>query len=93
MTKRPMLPSELNTVRSAYRRAMVNQRQHELESNAEDVKTCKSLGSLVRLRSLRSCSFLLYSEQHTFSSRDHKFEHAKTVSDRCDICSNRAGFS
>ena len=34
-----MLPSELDNVRSAYRRAMVNQRQHELQSNAEDVKT------------------------------------------------------
>ena len=33
-----MLPSELNTVRSAYRRDMVNQRQHELQSNAKDVK-------------------------------------------------------
>ena len=39
MTKRPMLPSELNNVRSAYRRDMVNQRQHELRSNAENVKT------------------------------------------------------
>ena len=38
MTKRPMLASELNDVRSAYRRDMVNQRQHELQSNAEDVK-------------------------------------------------------
>ena len=34
-----MLPSELNTVRSAYRRDMVNQRQHELQSHAENVKT------------------------------------------------------
>ena len=39
MTKRPMLPTELNDVRSAYRRDMVNQRQHELQSNAEDVNT------------------------------------------------------
>ena len=39
MTKRPMLPTELNDVRSAYRRDMVNQRQHKLQSNAEDVKT------------------------------------------------------
>ena len=39
MTKRPMLPSELDNVRSAYRRDVVNQRQHELQSNAEDVKT------------------------------------------------------
>lgn len=38
MTKRPMQPSELNDVRSAYRRDMVNQRQHELRSRAEDVK-------------------------------------------------------
>ena len=34
-----MLPSELHTIRSAYRRDMVNQRQHELRSHAEDVKT------------------------------------------------------
>ena len=34
-----MLPCELNNVRSAYHRDMVNQRQHELRSNAEDVKT------------------------------------------------------
>ena len=34
-----MLPSELDNVRSAYRRDMVNQRQHELRSNAEAVKT------------------------------------------------------
>ena len=39
MTNRPMLPSDLNTIRSAYRREMVNQRQQELRSNAEDVKT------------------------------------------------------
>ena len=39
MTKRPMLPSELDNVRSAYRRDIVNHRQHELQSNAEDVKT------------------------------------------------------
>ena len=38
MTKRPIQPSELNDVRSAYRRDMVNQRQHELRSRAEDVK-------------------------------------------------------
>ena len=34
-----MLPSELNDVRSAYRRDMVDQQQHKLQSNAEDVKT------------------------------------------------------
>ena len=34
-----MLPSELHTIRSAYRRDMVNKRQHELQSHAEDVKT------------------------------------------------------
>jgi len=34
-----MLPSELNNVRSAYRRDMINHRQHELLSNAENVKT------------------------------------------------------
>ena len=39
MTKRPMLPSELNNVRFAYRRDMINQRQQELRSNAENVKT------------------------------------------------------
>ena len=39
MTKRPMLPSELNNARSAYRRDMINHRQHELLSNAENVKT------------------------------------------------------
>ena len=38
MTKRPMQPSELNNVRSAYRRDMINHRQHELLSNAENVK-------------------------------------------------------
>ena len=39
MTKRPMQPNELNNVRSTYRRDMVKQRQHELQSHAEDVKT------------------------------------------------------
>ena len=34
-----MLPNELHTIRSAYRRDMVNQRQHELRSHSEDVKT------------------------------------------------------
>ena len=34
-----MLPSELNNVRSAYHRGMANQRQHELQSHAENVKT------------------------------------------------------
>ena len=34
-----MLPSELNSMRSAYRRDMVNQRQHEIQSHAKDVKT------------------------------------------------------
>jgi len=38
MTNRPMLPNELHTIRSAYRRDMVNQRQQELRSHAEDVK-------------------------------------------------------
>ena len=33
-----MQPSELNNVRSAYRRDIVNQRQQELRSYAEDVK-------------------------------------------------------
>ena len=33
-----MLPNELHTIRSAYRRDMVNQRQQELRSHAEDVK-------------------------------------------------------
>ena len=39
MTNRPMLPSDLNTIRSAYRRYMVNQRQQELRSHAQDVET------------------------------------------------------
>ena len=39
MTKRPMLPRELNNVRSAYRRDIITQRQQELRSNAENVKT------------------------------------------------------
>ena len=39
MTKRPMLPSDLHIIRSAYRPDMVNQRQQELRSNAENVKT------------------------------------------------------
>ena len=34
-----MLPNELHTIRSTYRRDMVHQRQHELRSHAEDVKT------------------------------------------------------
>jgi len=34
-----MLPSELDNLRSAYCRDMVNQRQQELRSNAENVKT------------------------------------------------------
>jgi len=34
-----MLPSELHTIRSAYRRDIVNQRQHELRSHAESIKT------------------------------------------------------
>ena len=39
MTKRPMLASELNDVRSAYRRDMINQRKLELRSHSEEVKT------------------------------------------------------
>ena len=34
-----MLPSELDNVRSAYRRDIVKHRQHQLQSNSEDVKT------------------------------------------------------
>ena len=34
-----MLPRELNNVRSAYRRDMINQRQHELRLSGESVKT------------------------------------------------------
>ena len=34
-----MLPSELNNVRSAYRRDIITQRQQELRSNAENVNT------------------------------------------------------
>jgi len=39
MTKRPMLPSELNNVRSAYRRDKVTQRQQEIRSNTQSIKT------------------------------------------------------
>ena len=39
MTNRPMLPNELHTIRSAYRRDMIKQRQQELQSNAQDVNT------------------------------------------------------
>jgi hypothetical protein len=39
MTKRPMQPSELNNVHSAYHRDIVKQRQQELRSHAEDFKT------------------------------------------------------
>ena len=39
MTNRSMQPNELNNVRSAYRRDMIKQRQHELQSNAEVVKS------------------------------------------------------
>ena len=39
MTKRPMLPNELNDVRSAYRQDMVNHWQQKLRSHAKDVKT------------------------------------------------------
>lgn len=41
-----MMPSELNNVRSAYRQDIATHRQHELRSNAEDVKT--SLKQVVR---------------------------------------------
>ena len=34
-----MQPNELDSIRSTYRRDMVKQRQQELQSNAEDVKT------------------------------------------------------
>lgn len=34
-----MLPGELNNVRSAYSRDIVNQRHQELRSNAEGIKT------------------------------------------------------
>ena len=39
MTNRPMQPSELNNVRTAYHRDIVTHRQHKLQSHAEDVKT------------------------------------------------------
>ena len=39
MAQRRMNPSELDNVRSAYRRDIVTHRQHELQSHAEDVKT------------------------------------------------------
>jgi hypothetical protein len=34
-----MQPNELDSIRSAYRRDMIKQRQQELRSHAEDVKT------------------------------------------------------
>ena len=39
MTKRPMLPSELNNVRSAYRLDIGKHRCNQIRSNAENVKT------------------------------------------------------
>ena len=39
MAQRRMNQSELDNVRSAYRRDIVTHRQHELQSHAEDVKT------------------------------------------------------
>jgi len=68
MTKRPMLPSELNNVRSAYRRDMINHRQHELLSNAENVKTslkqvdCNQLTDW-DLETLRMVADILMSEK------------------------------
>ena len=63
-----MLPSELNNVRSAYRRDMFNQRQHELRSHAEDVKT--SLKHVDRnqltdwdLETLRMVDYILMDEK------------------------------
>ena len=34
-----MLPKKLHTIRSAYRRDMVKHRHHQIQLNAEDVKT------------------------------------------------------
>ena len=34
-----MQPNELDSIRSTYRRNMVNRRQHEIQSHAKDVKT------------------------------------------------------
>ena len=34
-----MQPSELNNVRSAYRRDIVTHRHHQIQSNAENIKT------------------------------------------------------
>ena len=68
MTKRPMLPSGLNNVRSAYRRDMINHRQHELLSNAENVKTslkqvdCNQLTDW-DLETLRMVADILMSEK------------------------------
>ena len=68
MTKRPMLPSGLNNVRSAYRRDMINHRQHELLSNAENVKTslkqvdCNQLKDW-DLETLRMVADILMSEK------------------------------
>ena len=39
MSNRPMLPNELNNVRSAYRRDIVKHRHNQIQSNAEDVMT------------------------------------------------------
>ena len=38
MTKRPMLPSELNNARSAYRRDIRKHWHHQIQLNAEDAK-------------------------------------------------------
>ena len=39
MTKRPMQPSELNDVSSTYRRDIRKHWHHQIQSNAENVKT------------------------------------------------------
>jgi len=63
-----MLPSGLNNVRSAYRRDMINHRQHELLSNAENVKTslkqvdCNQLTDW-DLETLRMVADILMSEK------------------------------
>ena len=63
-----MLPSDLHIIRSAYRRDIVNQRQRELRSHAEDVKT--SLKHVDRnqltdwdLETLRMVDYILMDEK------------------------------
>ena len=60
-----MLPSELNDVRSAYRRDIVTHRQHELRSNAEDVRASLNHDQLTDwdLETLRMIDDILMDEK------------------------------